>query len=62
MTLLAQVSEHSNCGPYVHETEALEWTMKGKRNSVHDTLVRAFARECLSFLKMDEERERRRNR
>ena len=62
MMLLAQVSERSNSGPYVHETEALEWRRKGKRTVIHDTLVRAFARESLSFIKMDEERERRRNR
>lgn len=62
MMLLAQVSEQSDHGPYVHETEALEWLRAGKRTVIHDTLVRAFARECLSFIKMDEERERRRNR
>lgn len=62
MMLLAQVSEQSDYGPYVHETEALEWLREGKRTVIHDTLVRAFARESLSFIKMDEEQERRRNR
>ncbi len=62
MILLAQVSKQSDYGPYVHETEALEWLREGKRTVIYDTLVRAFARECLSFIQIDEERERRRNR
>lgn len=59
MTLLADISEASHCAPYVHETEALEQVKHGKSSRVHDTLVRASAREALFFLKMEEERERR---